>query len=335
METQRSIGSRPYNNVQMQQSASPKSGENQFMEILGSNFHTRRKIKVSTCGNHQASPGKINQSSTDTSIKIVCRCYVILRLYHQLALGAITIGTLNKIDKIIRGYIRKWLNLPHDIITAYFHATIKDGGLRIPSMRWTAPLLRRDRLLAAKKTYFNKGLERFAEELAKCNKRLTDHGTLLNTNELMTIRWTAKLHESIDGAGLKASADTPQQHKWISDGNRFLTGNDFIGCIRTRINALPTRSRTTRSRTENRHCRAGCLAMETLNHVLQVCHRTHAYRIKRHNAILSYMERRIKSNGYTIHREPHYKTTSGLRKLNIVAVFGKTAIVEDAQVTTT
>lgn len=261
------------------------------------------------------------------------RTHVIPRLYHQLALGAVTIGTLNKIDKITRDFTRRWLNLPRDTPTAYFHAAVRDGGLGIPSIRWTAPLLRRGRLIAAKRTHFEQGLEKFAdEELVKCTRRLTDHGTLLNTNELISRRWSTKLYNSVDGAGLQASSDTPQQHQWIADGNRFLTGKDFINCARMRISAMPTRSRTARGRVRDRRCRAGCLAQETLNHVLQVCHRTHAARIKRHNAILTYMERRIKNSGYVIHQEPHYNTSIGLRKPDIVAVMGRTAVILDAQV---
>lgn len=44
------------------------------------------------------------------------------------------------------------------------------------------------------------------------------------------------------------------------------------------------------------------------------------------------MERRIRRAGYVIHREPHYKTQVGLRKPDLVATLGQTAVEVDAQV---
>lgn len=261
------------------------------------------------------------------------RTVVIPKLYHQLSLGAVTIGALNKTDKILRDSTRRWLSLPHDVPTAYFHTAVRDGGLGIPSVRWTAPLGRRGRLLAASKTHFQEGFtEYFKEEIDKCTKRLTDHGRVHNTAEIINKRWRDKLYMSVDGGGFKDSHATPHQHQWIADATKFLSGKDYINCNRLRISALPTRSRTARGRTVDRRCRAGCTAQETLNHVLQHCHRTHAWRIRRHDAVLNYMERRIHSGGYTIYKEPHYHTAQGLRKPDMVAILGQTAIVVDAQV---
>lgn len=261
------------------------------------------------------------------------RTHVLPRLYHQLALGAVTIGTLNKIDKISRRFVRQWLNLPHDVPAAYFHAAVRDGGLGIPAVRWIAPFLRRGRIMAASRTFFQHEAENFSnEELAKCTRRLFDQGTLLNTGELISKRWSEKLYASIDGAGLQESGCTAHQHQWVADGNKFLTGRDFINCIKARINALPTASRTARGRTKDRRCRAGCAAQETLNHVLQHCHRTHGGRVKRHDAVLAYLQRRIKRSGYTVHTEPHIPTAVGIRKPDIVAILGHTGIIVDAQV---
>ncbi|KAL6418735.1 hypothetical protein ACFW04_011829 [Cataglyphis niger] len=207
------------------------------------------------------------------------RTMVIPKLYHQLALGSVTIGTLNKVDKMVRATVRKWLALLYDVPSAYFHATIRDGGLGVPSLRWSAPLQRRGRILAARNTHYQRGFDDYAnEELARCAKRLTDHGKILNSTDLVNQRWANALYEKIDGGGLKESRKTLHQHQ----------------------------------------CRAGCFAQETLNHVLQQCHRTHASCIKRHDAILNYMEHGIRKSKYEIHREPHYHTTIGLRKPDLM-----------------
>lgn len=139
------------------------------------------------------------------------RTMVVPKLYYQLALRAVTIGTLNKTDKILRAVVRRWLALPHDVPTTYFHATIRDRGLGIlPSFRWTAPLHRRGRLLAEQNTHFHQELSGYVEEeLARCGKRLTDHGVLYNTPELVNKRWSKKLYASVDGGGLRHSEKTP------------------------------------------------------------------------------------------------------------------------------
>lgn len=251
------------------------------------------------------------------------RTMIISKLYHQLALGAVTVGTLNKTDKIVRQALRRWLALPHDTPVAYFHASVKDGGLGVPATRWTAPVQRRGRLIRVARELGQHGLDKFIEtELRACTRRLTDHGTIYSGPEMVAARWAQRLYESVDGVGLKESARTTHQHQWVADGSRFLSGKDFVNCNRVRIGALPTKSRTSRRRPQDRRCRGGCLTQETLNHVLQHCHRTHGQRIKRHDAVVKYIARGCQRSGYEVHQEPHYNKEIGLRKPDIVAVLG-------------
>lgn len=112
---------------------------------------------------------------------------VIPRLYHQLALGAVTVGTLNKTDKLVRQALRRWLALPHDTPTAYFHTSVKDGGLGIPATRWTVQ--RRGRLIRVARELGQHGLDGFIEdELKTYTKQLTDHGTVYNGPEIVAAR---------------------------------------------------------------------------------------------------------------------------------------------------
>lgn len=299
-------------------------------------------IKFTPEGKTAARPMDVIRPAIDTLTRaplkpqqrlFALRTVVIPKLYHQLALGSTTIGLLNKVDRVVRITVRRWLALPHDVPSAYIHAAVRDGGLGIPSLRWQAPLLRRGRLLAVRRDLDHDSLNGFVEEeIALCTRRLTDHGTVYNSAELVGRRWRQKLYQAIDGCGLQQSSETPHQHQWVADGTRFLSGKDYINLNRLRISAIPTKSRSGRGRHIDRRCRAGCLAQETINHVLQQCHRTHAARIRRHDAILAYLERGIRSSGYDIHREPRYTTAAGLRKPDMVAVMGRTAVVVDAQV---
>lgn len=76
-------------------------------------------------------------------------------------------------------------------------------------------------------------------------------------------------------------------------------------CNKLKYNALPVRSRTRKGRVQlDRSCRAGCRAPETLNHVIQQCHRTHGARIDRHNSVASYLQRNLQNKGWTTSSEP-------------------------------
>ncbi|KAG8176140.1 hypothetical protein JTE90_012393 [Oedothorax gibbosus] len=62
--------------------------------------------------------------------------HLLLGFQHMLTFGKLYSGYLKKLDVIIRSFIRAFLKLPEDTPTAAFHASIRDGGLGVPSMRW-------------------------------------------------------------------------------------------------------------------------------------------------------------------------------------------------------
>ena len=68
------------------------------------------------------------------------------------------------------------------------------------------------------------------------------------------------------------------------------------------------------------------------NHVLQICPRAHKARIDRHDAVLSYLGRNLRRQGFEVREEPHYRTQEGLRKPDIVATMGPLGLVIDAQI---
>ena len=74
------------------------------------------------------------------------------------------------------------------------------------------------------------------------------------------------------------------------------------------------------------------MAVETLDHVLQKCFRTHGARIDRHNAVASYVKRSLEKTYEVVEEEPHFNTEQSLRKPDLIAVKGGKALVIDAQV---
>ena len=85
-----------------------------------------------------------------------------------------------------------------------------------------------------------------AKEMGQCRQRLTEKGSTYTTHEEIKKRWTAILHQSIDGSSLKNSHQVTVQHQWVVDQTSLLSGRNYINCRKVRIGALPTRSRTTR-----------------------------------------------------------------------------------------
>lgn len=258
---------------------------------------------------------------------------VLPGLYHQLTLSRITIGTLKKADKITRVALKKWLNLPHDVPTAYFHADVADGGLGIPSMRWNMPVIRLSRLrnLSLLRTNVVSQVTNWVDkEISTTLQRLEDQGEAYTNSTAVSRRWRKLLYASVDGAPLKGSNRIPQQHRWVAEGNRLVSGKDYINMMKFRINAMPVRARTTRGRTLDRRCRGGCPASETLNHVIQQCHRTHGARIKRHNAIVNYLARSMGRKWSYVAQEPKFNIRNvGIRKPDLLATEGDAALVID------
>lgn len=258
---------------------------------------------------------------------------LIPQLYHKLTLGNIKISILRKCDVILRNMVRRWLRLPHDVPVGFFYSSIKDGGLGIQCLRWVAPLLRSRRLSSIN---IGDGANTQIElEINKAKRRLSCDGINFNSFKNITDYYLNKLKASVDGFGLREAWKVPQAHSWVGEPSRFLTGRDYINLIHLRINALPSKSRTTRGRQRlDRECRAGCGVPETTNHIVQGCHRTHAARLKRHNAVAAYITRGLITRGYTVEEEPNIRTESGLYKPDLVVSKDQRAIVIDALVST-
>lgn len=305
-------------------------------KYLGVPFTPEGRAKVKVTQKLSDSIDKLTKAPLKPQQRMFAlRTLVIPSLYHQLELGSTNISILRKCDAMLREAVRRWLSLPHDTPNAYIHSNARNGGLGIASLRWTVPLRRLQRLhrlpLAEEPATGTPG-SFLRNETTHCQLRLRDVEGTLESNADIDARWARMLYAKVDGVGLKESEKVPQQHAWVLDGTRFLSGKDYLNACKLRINAMPTRSGTSRGRPQNRLCRAGCMRAETLNHVLQQCHRTHGPRIKRHDALVSYVTRALESSSFRTCVEPKIETAMGLRKPDIIAIKGNRGLVIDAQV---
>lgn len=143
--------------------------------------------------------------------------------------------------------------------------------------------------------------------LERAKKACVVRGNILSDKQSVGKHWSALLHASNDGHALREVRHVPAAQRWVQEGTGLLTGRAFIDVNKLRINALPVRIRTKRGRDTDKSCRGGCQASETLDHVLQKCHRTYDARIKRHDGLVKLIVDRLRKKGWTVEVEKRFK----------------------------
>lgn len=237
-------------------------------------------------------------------------------------------GRLERADKLIRKSVRSWLHLAHDTPTAIFHTKVGDGGLGIPSLRTRVQRLRfqrisrlgnienPDRIVLALRSS-----EYWTELVAKIGNSVGRPGEEFRSSEEERKLWASRLYASCDGKGLEHHWNAGgYRSRWVANGFK-LSGKEYVSAVRARCNNLATRSRKCRGRQveKGRNCPACPTRPETLNHLVQVCGRTHDWRIKRHNIVVDYVTTRLRKNGLGVLKEPRIPVGNSFLKPDIVA----------------
>ena len=85
--------------------------------------------------------------------------------------------------------MRRWLDLPADTPVAYVHADIKSGGLEVPSLRWTIPMNRLNRLEQLRLTALvntAKAGQYLRYEITKVKDQLNEMGVIIDNAKKST-----------------------------------------------------------------------------------------------------------------------------------------------------
>lgn len=225
--------------------------------------------------------------------------------------------------------------LPHDTPLGYFHAPVSEGGLGIGCLKTAIPRMQLQRLsrLATSSSPFCK--QAYETSMIKNALKKAEGGCRAMGRQLQDKRselkyWSCRLHASNDGKALREVRHMPTAQRWVQEGTSLLTGKAFIDVNKLRINALPVRVRTTRGRDTGKNCRGGCRKTETLDHVLQKCHRTHAARIRRHDGIVEIIADRLRKAKWTVEVERRFPGPGQPLYPDIVARRGdtETAVID-------
>ena len=196
---------------------------------------------------------------------------------------AATKGQLKRLDLKVREAVRAFLHLPRDTPVGYFHAGVREGGIGIASLSTRIPRLRADLLQR-----LGGSADPAVANVAEAMRDRPDNAISSAVRRRAEVsRWSRKLYEAVDGAGLRGADLSPGSSTWIDDGTLLMSGGDFIRAIRCRGNLLYTKARAARGRrVENINCDLCRNHPETLGHILQRCPGTHGSRTRRHDRVL-------------------------------------------------
>jgi len=269
----------------------------------------------------------------------VLRTHLLPKLTHTLVMHPMLVGLLDRLDRAVRKFLcgkSGILHLPASTPKAFYYAPVKDGGLGLMEFRTTIPALivrRFDKMndspclavRAASGNTANMNRIRLAQKFI----RRDELGNPVVDCVQIRSYHSEKLHRSFDGKPLMRASEVPSVHSWVADGKLMMTGQAFCESLNIRINALPTLARFLRGQTGRKECRAGCNAVESLQHVLQVCPRTHGPRIMRHDKVANCIVNNLKQRGYQVLEQPRIRTSEGLRKPDIIAIKNAEATVVD------
>ena len=163
----------------------------------------------------------------------ILRSFLIQRWYYKLSLARINILVLRSMDKSMRGYIKKWLNLPKDTPISYMHASCKNGGIGIPSLATTIPYLIYTRFESLKNSSSSIVKNIYNSDWVQGRTRWS-HARLYLDGEYRIREgstdayWRNKLFSSFDGADLRECFKTSINNTWIDVNSNGVPGRDYI-----------------------------------------------------------------------------------------------------------
>lgn len=263
--------------------------------------------------------------------------HVIPRVTHALSLGRVTAGLLDRLDLEIRGEIKEILRLPHYAPDVALYLRVASGGLGLPRLRYSVPLQLKGRLARLQQSSSPVAREYassefFRVEVQKVERLLQVGGETLASKIDLQRHWRDRALKTFDSQGVPSFCEYPPANRWLRGGDPYIRGYHFVDALKLRYNLLVNRSTAYKGSVgEHRRCRHGCGDIETANHILQRCSRTHGLRVRRHNEILKFAADQLRKRQHLVWMEPVLRTADGLRKPDLVIVKdGKAWVVDVA-----
>ena len=236
---------------------------------------------------------------------------IVGKLRYQLALSNVVKETLRRVDRILRSALRKIVKLPLDVPNSLLHAPTGNGGLALASFVKAMPIAKISQLRSFEESQDPALLWLVADTTFLPGKAILpprEDGLPRVTIQTMKSRARRATVEdaraSVAGKGLVEANSRNCPSDWVTSGNLVNKGHQYIGAIKTRMGAIPSRARVLRGRGGDRNCKFACRLPESNNHVLQACVRTYQPRNARHDKVLDLVVKACEDAGYQVAREP-------------------------------
>nr|VZI51360.1 unnamed protein product [Spirometra erinaceieuropaei] len=152
--------------------------------------------------------------------------HCVPKLMHDLVLGSVYRQTLKRLDVQIRQAVKTWLRLPADTPTAFFYARLTDGGIGLPCLSTSIPLMKRKRLdaqLSSAEVAVRvvSALPVAVATLHQASRPVLINQTVINSKEDARQMWKEQLHRSADGRPLAHIGTSACVYHWLSSPDRL------------------------------------------------------------------------------------------------------------------
>ena len=255
------------------------------------------------------------------------KVHVLPALMHQMVLGEMRCKWLDKWDRRIRNFARKIAHLPRDTVLGAFYGSVSEGGMGIMCLRSRIPYLRENRMADLKKSEYapivylrgTRTGEADLERIPLARDKTLDVKIVDKIRE--SEYWKTRLHESVDGAGLKGMAHAPGSSAWVADPLMNIRGTEWVRALHVRLAILKTPLRASRGRQVARaYCSSCSDKLKSLSHISQTCSRTHGPRVLRHDNLVKKIKLSCERKKWKVHLEPRIKLGSTFCKPDLVII---------------
>ena len=219
-----------------------------------------------------------------------------------------------------------------------FHAGIGDGGLAVPSLRYSVPVMRKKQLEAVYSATDSLStalvaLVFFVKELSNLSSK-TLEGHLVTDKQSLAKAWADCLYTKVDGRGLSKAQSCVEGSWRVSNPPRNQSGANYIGAIKARGGLLISKVRSARGDSDRDVTCDSCMRPGTAQHIIQVCPRTSGSRMRRHARVVQFVLAAAKRASFKVLVEPRIVgRTLGVRKPDLVLWNESKAYVADVTIT--
>lgn len=254
------------------------------------------------------------------------RDFVLPGVFQELVLGRLKKTSLSRWDVSVRGHVRRWLHLPHDVPNTYIHAPFKYGGLGVAELSKLVPVwrrIRRERVMAG-------WGEDEAEELGDGVREFGGFESV----EAVRQAQKEELCGKVDGSDLKESEAVRASYSWKGLRAAALSGREYVQFVRLHAGCLPSATRTARGRCDQggSPCWVGCQLPETVAHVIQLCPLTKGGRILRHHAVVRLLAGSFERRWFGVYREVVMGLDGACVRPDLIVTRGSRAWIVDVQI---